>query len=322
MSAAEEIQQEMQPNMVADRLAGVEGMLKNEKVKLPDDVLKNAIKGIKNIREKLEKRLPVYESDFDFVEELNEVVGIGLQYNEAMKDLENGDLYNPKRYLKKSFLHHFVPRGDNLVREVIARVDEYLISKDKKPPTSQEVIDIIMNKLTPDQKYVIGQMKNPILLIKPITTHERFVRYVTSSHILPVDMVELCKSYEKKTAIKRNITGWQIGFVEGLQDLGPNKLRCEYVDDRWQDGILAKKGATLITLNEYMLLVGRSMRKGTPIDCGDVRSIVRMEGKKEATWGDETFLAGTLHKDKPLLMRLSPKGDVGDRFRYAMMIDV
>jgi hypothetical protein len=239
MSAAEKIQQEIQPDMVADRLAEAEGMLKNEKVKLPDEVLEAAVKGIKNISEKLEKRLPVYESDFDFMEELERFVKLGSEYKEAMENLKVGDLYNPEKP----------------------------IEGDKKAPTMNEVLSALQTKLTKEQKEVIAQMKNPTLLIKPITEWRRFSKNL--GNVMMEDDQKIKNEWtknEKDTGITDKITGWEVGFAEGEQKLDGKEGVLGDLIKEWQNGHLVKKGAKLVTNNEYMLLMARSIKKGQRID--------------------------------------------------------
>jgi len=298
MSAAEEIRQEMQPNVVADRLAGVEGMLKNEKVKLPDDVLESAINGIKNIREKLERRFPVYESDFDFVEELREAIKIVRQYDGAMQNLKGGDLYNPEKP----------------------------IEGDKKAPTQEEVISTLQAKLTKEQKEVIAQMKNPVLLVKPITTWRRFeenlnsVRQIDTNTIRP----EWTKS-EKYARITNKITGWEVGFAEGEQELDGKEKEGALVGDlitEWQNGSLAKKGAKLVTNNEYMLLIANSIKKEKPIDKKNW-SILREEGRENIIGSDGAVSYGGLYWSALDFRGIVLNGfSIDMRFRYAVMVKI
>jgi len=295
MSAAKEISQEIQPNMAADRLAGVEKMLNGEKVKLPDDVLANAVRGIKNIKEKLEKRLPVHESDFDFWEEVKEAVKIGLGYNEAMENLKGGNLYNPENPVKG----------------------------DKKAPTLEEVINTLQSKLTMEQKEVIAQMKNPVLLVKPITAWKRFAENLNSATKIGYNgRGSEWTENEKEAKITDKITGWEIGFAEGEQELeGKPGILGDLITE-WQNGLQSKKGAKLVTNNEYMLLMARSIKKGTPIDKTN-RSILKGEGRDNLIGKDRRVSYGRWAGDGPYFADYSPVSHfVNARFRVAVMVKI
>ena len=281
--------------MVADRLAGVEGMLKNEKVKLPDEVLEAAVKGIKNIREKLEKRLLVYESDFEFVEELNEVIKIGQQYSEAMENLKGGDLYNPEKPTEG----------------------------DKKAPTREEVIDTLQAKLTKEQKEAIAQMKNPVFLVKPITTWKRFAENLNSAKKIGFnDRGDEWTENEKDAKITNKITGWEVGFAEGEQELDGKKGILGNLIAEWQNEHQPKKGAKLITNNEYMLLMAQSFKKGTPID-KENWSVLRGEKREEIIGKDGRVSYGYWFDGAPSFDDCNP-GDhyVSARFRVAVMVEI
>jgi len=258
MSAAEKIQQEIQPNMVADRLAEAEGMLKDEKVRLPDEVLEAVVKGIKNISEKLEKRLPVYESDFDFMEELERFVKLGSQYGEAMASLKECGLYNP----------------------------EDANPKDEKPPTREEVIQIMGSKLTKEQKEAIRRMKEPVLQIVPIKTMTNYLTVLDNNtpifgktgkrlaNIWPSTEAMFERIDEECKAKKRMVSGWKISIIEG-SDL-PNLLNGENerttLRERmeWFDENYVKKGIDGIGFKNWILLqiLKFSKKPPEPIDNG------------------------------------------------------
>jgi len=295
MAAAEEILEEIQPDVVADRLAGVDGMLKNEKVKLPDEVLNNAVNGIKKIKEKLEKRLPVFESDFEFVEELKDAIKIAQQYDGTMENLKGGDLYNPEKP----------------------------IEGDKKAPTQEEVINTLQSKLTKEQKEVIAQMKNPVFLVKPITTCKRFVKNLNSVKKIGFSSRETeWTENEKDAKITDKITGWEVGFAEGERELDGKEGILGDLITEWQNGNLAKKGAKLVTNNEYMLLMSKSIRKGTPID-KENWSVLRGEGREEIIGKDGRVSFGRWAGDVQNFVGSSPDTPYGNaRFRFTVMVKI
>jgi len=292
MSAAQE---KLEDAQIQERINEAEDALKNEKVKLPDDVLRNAINGIKNIKEKLEKRLPVYESDFDFVEELKFVINIGQQYNGAMENLKGGDLYNPEKPIKG----------------------------DEKAPTMEEAISTLQAKLTKEQKEVIAQMKNPVLLVKPITTCKRFAENLNSVKKIVFNNRESeWAENEKDAKITDKITGWEVGFVEGEQELDGKEGILGDLITEWQNGNLAKKGSKLITSNEYMLLMSKSIRKGTPID-KENWSVLRGEGREEIIGKDGRVSLGFWNDDEPYFGDYDPDDRCDSAwFRFAVMVKI
>jgi len=295
MYAAEDRQKEIQQSEIDERLAGAEKLLNGEKVKLPDEVLNNAVKGIKSIKEKLEKRLPVYESDFDFVEELKDAIKIVQQYGGAMQNLKGGDLYNPEKPIKG----------------------------DKKAPTQKEVIRILREKLTKEQKEVIAQMKNPVLLVKPITAWRRFAENLNSVQKIVSNTRELeWTGNEKDAKITNKITGWEVGFAEGEQELdGKHGILGDLITE-WQSGNLAKKGAKLVTNNEYMLLMAKSIKKGTPIDKVNW-SVLRGESREEIIGKDGRVSFGDWNAGGPNFLDRNPGGRYGVvRFRFAVMVKI
>jgi len=299
--------QEMQPYKINERLAVAEELLKNEKVKLPDDVLANALEGLRKIKEKLEKRLPVYENDFDFVKELEEAIKTGLhyQYNEAIKSLRGGNLYNSKNP----------------------------IEGDKKAPTLEEVTNAIKTKFTPEQREVIAQMKKPVLIVKPITTWKRFEKNLNSITEIHENTREREWSYNDiRASVTDKITGWEVGFAEGEEKLEDKRGNLKKLIDEWENEPIAKKGAKLLTNNEYMLLMARSAKKGEPIDKG-CSSILKVEGKDKVADGDRRVSCGgwmvnTIggkHIDKPLFhgYAVDPTITYGKIvFRYGVMIKI
>jgi hypothetical protein len=264
MSAAKEIFQEMRPSDIDERLAGVEGMLKDEKVRLPDEALESMIKGIKNIREKLKKRLPVYESDFDFVEELRDAIKIGQQYSEAMENLKRGGLYNPEK----------------------------LIKKNKKAPTMEEVIQIVRTKLTKKQKEVINKMQKPVLQIVPNRTCGEYEaalnknKPMTDAYGGGKAQVNANVSNWAENAFRRagtrdnaeygRITDWRVVITEGSD--APSILPGDDVSKtlkeriKWFKNNFEKKGISGIDFKSYMLLQMAGFAKNPPRPIDDINA--------------------------------------------------
>jgi len=298
-------QKEIQQDKIQNRIAEAEKLLADKKVKLPDDILANAVKGLGDIKEKLKKRLPVYESDFDFVEESNEITRMGKQYNEAMENLKGGDLYNPEKP----------------------------INGDKKAPTLEEVINTLRANLTPNQKEVIAQMKNPVFLVKPITTWKRFManlnsvervidRFRASDDGSFVNVIgEEWADYERGSEITEMITGWEVGFAEGEQELKGESGHMGNLIKEWHEGSFFKKGARIITYNEYMLLMADSIHKNVPID-KKYTSMLRKEGGEVIYEGEENISTGryTVHPDFQQWRVNDWYTDI--HFRYAVMIKI
>ncbi|MFA6521838.1 MAG: hypothetical protein WCT53_05660 [Candidatus Gracilibacteria bacterium] len=287
--------EEIQPDRVSDRLKEAEDALKNKKVKLPKDVFKRAEEGLRKINEKLEKRLPIYESDFDFIEELKDAIKIAQQYNEAIKSLKGGDLYNPEKP----------------------------IEGDKKAPTMEEAINTLQAKLTKEQKEVIDQMKNPVLLVKPITTWKRFAENLNSAKKIGYNnRGSEWTENEKDAKITDKITGWEVGFVEGELELEGKPGAVGELIAEWQIGHQSKKGAKLATNNEYMLLVARSIKKGTPIDKQSF-SVLRGEGREEIIGKDGRVSSGARNGGAPDFGDYSPERRyAAARFRVAVMVKI
>jgi hypothetical protein len=295
MSAAEDRQREMQPDMVTERLAVAEELLKNKKVKLPDVVLANAVDDLRKIKEKLEKRLPVHESDFDFVEELKYAIKIVQQYDGAMENLKGGDLYNPEKPIKG----------------------------DIKAPTKEEVIHTLQAKLTKEQKEVIAQMKNPVLLVKPITTWIRFAENLNSAGQIGFNSRESeWTENEKDAEITNKITGWEVGFVEGKQELDGKPGILGDLITEWQNSPTAKKGAKLITNNEYMLLIAQSIKKESPTD--EVNwPILRGEGRENIIGKDWRVSLSRWNDGVPYFNDYNPKLHCDfARFRAVVMVKI
>jgi hypothetical protein len=282
---------------IQERINEAEEALKNEKIKLPKDVFKRAAEGLMKINEKLEKRLPIFESDFEFIEELKDAINIVQQYNEAIENLKGGNLYNPEKPIKG----------------------------DKKAPTREEVVTTLHSKLTKEQKEVISQMKNPVLLVKPITTWKRFAKNLNSAKKIRQNSRESeWTENEKDACITNKITGWEVGFVEGEQELEGRPGVLGDLIKEWQEGNLAKKGAKLVTNNEYMLLMARSIKKGTLIDKA-TWSILRGESREEIIGKDRRVSYGSWSADV-----IAPRFNVYDtdahdifvRFRLAVMVKI
>jgi len=298
---------EIKQDEIAERLAGAEGILKNEKIKLPDDVLKRAKEGLRRINEKLEKHLPIYESDFDFMEELEWNIKIIPKYNKAMENLKGGDLYNPENPKRKSILDSFV-------------------GKDKKAPTVKEVISALRANLTFDQKEVIAKMKSPVFLIKPITTHKRFLKNLESVNPIPIEEITRKSEWsknEKDAKITSLITGWEVGFVEGEKELDGKSGNLGELIKEWERGDIAKKGVKLITNNEYMLLMAESIKKGNTIDDGRW-TVLRGEGREQIAGKDKSISYGSGTHNLLYFRAAEPRSMCFDviSFRYAVMIKI
>ena len=258
MSAAEDRQKEIQQSEIDERLAGAEEMMKGEKVKLPDDVLANAVEGLRKISEKLEKRLPVYESDFDFVEELEDVVRLGSQYKEVMANLKECGLYNPED-----------------------------VENEGIPPTQEEVIREVRANLTESQKEAIAQMKEPTLLVMPIKKMTNYWtalnknmpmvvngRYQATVHVSPTteeifqqtDASEKVRTMDKMK--KGKTKSWRIVITEGAAE--PKLLKGDGNNETFENRLdwftenYVKKGINGMDYKSWMLLQILKFSKNPP----------------------------------------------------------
>jgi len=316
MSTAEEILEEMQPDMVEERLARVEGMLKKVKVKLPDVVLANAVEGLRKIKEKLEKRLSVYESDFDFVEEVEMYVIIKIRYVESMEDLKQSGLYDP----------------------------ETAKPEDKKPPTEESVIKTLLSNLTMGQKEVIRKMKEPVLQIVPIRTISEYVKALNKNKTItikrgqinayvPGELREVIEKADiRDEAEKGKITGWRIVVTEGTDapDLSPGMKTNEKLDTQLNkfNKYYAGRGVSGIDFKSYILLqISGLLKKPTnPVDIywgGEKhRTKTMLNGESIER---EKVVIGSWWGDTPqIALELGPLWHtrVENRFRPTIMIKI
>ncbi|MFA6521839.1 MAG: hypothetical protein WCT53_05665 [Candidatus Gracilibacteria bacterium] len=239
---------------IQERINDAEDALKNEKIKLSKDVFKRAEEGMRNINEKLENNLPIYESDFEFVEELNEVVKIGQQYREAMENLKRGGLYNPEK----------------------------LIKRNKKAPTMEEVIQIVRTKLTKEQKEAINKMQKPVLQIVPNRTCGEYVTALDKNKPMVDEkgkaqanarVSDWAKNAFRRAGTRDNaeygrIMGWKVVITEGVN--APAILDGDDVSKTlgerwaWYKENFEKKGISGIDFKSYMLLQMAGFAKNPP----------------------------------------------------------
>jgi len=312
MSAAEDRQQEIQPNEIDERLAVVEEMLADKKVKLPDDVFKRAEAGLKNINEKLEKKLPIYESDFDFIEELKDTIKIAQQYNEAMDSLKEYGLYN----------------------------SEDANSKDKKPPTDEYVMQIIGSKLTKEQKEAINKMQKPVLQIVPNRTCEEYVSALNKNKPMVNEEGGAYVSDWTKGAFGRantrdnakngRITGWKVVITEGADApailSGDDTGKTLEERFKWFKDNFESKSISGIDIKSYMLLQMAALAKTPPRPIDDYQGsdkTLTMLNNEEIF---ENTVSGVYWRDYRRQVRLF-EGRAGDqdvraRFRLSVVVDV
>jgi len=265
---------EISHDKALDRIAEVEEILKDTKVKLPEALMQKVIEQIEAIKEKFENGNPIYEKDFNFTDKVKDYLfSVNLvreKYKENLEVLKLFNLYNLD-----------APE-----------------TGDVPPPSMEEAMQILCDSITPEKREVIEKMEKATFQLIPITSMNRYIKALDS--YLPMDeQIEAAVSPWHKDAFKRaderdgakddTIIGWKIAVTEGSKE--PKLLDGDDVNKTlrergaWFKQKFQRKGISGVDLKRMLALMMNALKNIEPLN---------NINKKRGTW---TFVNEEPEKD-------------------------
>ncbi len=154
--------------------------------------------------------------------------------------------------------------------------------EDKKCPSMETVKNTLIKKLTLEQLEVISAFENPVMLLCPVTSSDRYIQSLNSLKPMKDQDDAFLDNWQKK-ALQRadqrdsateKITGWKVVICEGANS--PKVLKGENVNDtleerfKWFETDYAPKGVKGMTLKQNILLQMQGLSKNPPRPVDDL----------------------------------------------------